>query len=298
MSIVVINPENYETNYLNYLNTCFPNWGNKTTFDWIFNRKCGLKKADFLILKDDNDQVIAGSAVTYRKLKLADKSIVDIGIMTGSWTLPEARGKGCFSQIIEESKIICSKNKVSYLTAFVTDINASYRRLKEADFFEKTAINFFSNDTLFSISNSNKEFKFKNNDDLSIDFWFDNYLKSNENKSSFVYNKTAFETQYLNRINQAQSVSINQSFFLFEDTQTIIKLLFITDFDIENLQFFCNWIRETKNKKVMFFTSNAIEIEQLKNNNFTFVNGYLMIQNTTQNSDIFNKLNINLGDKM
>lgn len=296
MNKVIINPENYENEYLNYLNTCFPNWGNKTTFDWIFNRKCGLKSADFLILKDDENQVIAGSAVTYRQLKLADKSVVDIGIMTGSWTLPEARGKGCFSQIIEESKIICSNNNVTYLTAFVTDVNASYRRLKEADFFEKTATNFFSNDTLFSISN--REFKVENSIDFSLDFWFDNYLKTNQNKSNFVYDKSAFEGQYLNRIYQVESISVNQSYFLFEDTGIIIKLLFVSDFDIENLQSFCNWIRETKNKKVMFFTSNETEMEALKNNGFSFINGFLMIQNTDSTFDKFNQLEINLVDKM
>ena len=296
MNKVVVNPENFENEYLNYLNTCFPNWGNKTAFDWIFNRKCGLKNADFLILKNDDNQVIAGSAVTYRQLKLSDKSIVDIGIMTGSWTLPEARGKGCFSQIIEESKIICSKNNAPFLTAFVTDVNASYRRLTDANFFDKTAINFFSNDTLFSLSN--KEFILKKEHNLSIDFWFNSYLKSNENKSSFVYDESAFEGQYLNRIHPIQAVSINQSYFLFEDTGTIIKSLFVSNFDIENLQFFCNWIRETKNKKVMFFTSNNIEIELLKKSNFSFVNGYLMIQNTFLNLDTFNQLQINLGDKM
>jgi hypothetical protein len=52
--------------------------------------------------------------------------------MTGSWTLPEARGRGCFATVIEESVALTRLQGGVALLAFVTEDNASYRRLVAA----------------------------------------------------------------------------------------------------------------------------------------------------------------------
>lgn len=299
MSTIVINPKNYKDTYLAYLNSCFPNWGNDTTYDWIFERKVGPNNSDILLIKDESDRVIAGSSVTYRMLKLADGSIVNFGIMTGSWTLPEARGKGCFSRMIEESKRICFSKNVPYLTAFVTETNASYRRLKDAGFYCKIADNFFSNDTLFS--NDSIEEKIE---EVSIysGLLFEKFNQFNSNKISFGYNKESFEGQYINRLSPTVCVKIKETYFLFEITLTIVKLLFVSDFNVADLKIFCDWIRLQYDKKVMFFVSDESFLKVLNEEDFHFVKGFFTVQNTndamTDYYDHFETITINLADKM
>lgn len=54
------------------------------------------------------------------------------GIMTGSWTLPEARGRHYFSRMIEQSVSQTKRQGGALLLAFVTAQNASYQRLAAA----------------------------------------------------------------------------------------------------------------------------------------------------------------------
>lgn len=52
--------------------------------------------------------------------------------MTGLWTLPAARGRGAFTRIIEESVALTREHGGALLLAFVTETNASFRRLEAA----------------------------------------------------------------------------------------------------------------------------------------------------------------------
>lgn len=299
MNEVVINPQNYKENYLVFLNSCFPNWGNEIAYNWVFERKVGDNNSDILILKDEQGQVIAGSSITYRTTKLQNGSIVNFGIMTGSWTLPNARGKGCFSQIILESKRICFSKNVPYLTAFVTESNASYRRLKDAGFYCKIADNVFSNDTLFELNSDDFKLEIVQTD---TDLLYQKYQEISAKNTTFVYSKNEFESQYINRLNSVECTKIGDDYFLFEDTGSIVKLLFISNFDTNLIQFFCNWMRINRDKKVMFFVSDENKIENLEANEFNFVKGFYTIQKTddslTDDYDVFKNISINLGDKM
>jgi ribosomal protein S18 acetylase RimI-like enzyme len=299
MNTVILNPENYKNTYLEYLNQCFPNWGNTTTYDWIFERTVGQKQSDILIIKDENNQVIAGSAVTYRVLKTTNGSQVDFGIMTGSWTLPEARGKGCFSQMIEESKRICFAKEVPFLTAFVTESNASYRRLRDAGFYCKTADNVFSNDTFFV---ANADFSTLETVAVDLKLLFEKHTNFSSNNNGFLYNKVAFEGQFIKRLTPTECIKVGETYFLFEDTGTIIKLLFLSDFNVANLKVFCDWMQVKRHKKVMFFLSDESKIKIAEAQNFHFVKGFFMVQKTdasiADSSDFFKEICINLGDKM
>ncbi|WP_395064882.1 hypothetical protein [Flavobacterium sp.] len=299
MNKVVVNPENYQNTYLQYLNQCFPNWGNETAYNWVFERKVGENASDILLLKDENNEVIAGSSITYRIVQLEDKSSINIGIMTGSWTLPQARGKGCFSQIIEESKRICFSRNVPFLTAFVTESNASYRRLKEAGFYCKIADNIFSNEVAFS---TNQDFSSVKIIPVNIDVLHAKYQDLSSHYSTFAYTKEEFKKQYANRLTNTQCISINQTLFLYEDTGAIIKLLFSSGFNSQDLVCFCDWMRYKEDKKVMFFLSDVSKIKIAQKANFHFVKGFLTIQKTHESiietAEIFKNISINLGDKM
>ena len=107
---IIINPKEYSDQYLFNLNKCFNCWGDKNNYDWVFNRDLDEYQSDIILINNENNQPLAGSAITYRKI-VNDAGIEQqIGIMTGSWTLPEARGKGCFTKMIEVSK------KAAYIT--------------------------------------------------------------------------------------------------------------------------------------------------------------------------------------
>ena len=109
MESIIINPENYKDEYIKYLNQCFNNCCNNKKYDWVFNRTIGDKSSDIILIKDEDNEVIAGSGIIYRKLESQNGCVIDIANMTDSWTLPKARGKGCFSKIIEISREISSK---------------------------------------------------------------------------------------------------------------------------------------------------------------------------------------------
>ncbi len=132
MTNVYFNPPGIKKEYLCGLNACFGHWGDKKSFDWVFGRKLSFPDTDLMIVTDDNQELLAGSGITYRLLKLPNGNSITIGIMTGSWTLPAARCKGCFTRIIESSLEQTATRGGALLIAFVTQDNASTRRLTAA----------------------------------------------------------------------------------------------------------------------------------------------------------------------
>ncbi len=128
---VEVNPSGIATEYLRSLNSCFAHWGDRKNYAWAFERRAGSFNPDLMALRRGGE-LLAGSAVSYRKISLPNGQIADVGIMTGSWTLPAARGQGCFSRIIGESIRLAKEKNAALLLAFVTDTNASYRRLADA----------------------------------------------------------------------------------------------------------------------------------------------------------------------
>lgn len=123
-----INPSSAR-NTLACLNECFPGWGDEHTFQWAYERSMQNQPApDYMVITVDG-KPIAGSGVSYRQVLFPNGSAVIGGIMTGSWTLPVARGRGCFTRIIEESIRITRERTGALLLAFVTEDNSSCRQL-------------------------------------------------------------------------------------------------------------------------------------------------------------------------
>ncbi|MFL6846179.1 MAG: hypothetical protein ACJ8ER_15020 [Allosphingosinicella sp.] len=119
-----------DNRYLAALNQCFNGWGGEAEFGWYFGRPFEGRIADRFVLADE-EEWIAGSAVTWRRVKGREGSH-PVGIMTGSWTLPAARGKGCFARIIELSLERCRERGAAWLLAFVTEENKSRSVLEKA----------------------------------------------------------------------------------------------------------------------------------------------------------------------
>ena len=130
MSIVRETPLAHRAGYIDGLKRAFGGWGDDALFQWCFERDSGAGPATFLTGWVDGE-LVAGSAVAWRYLDL-EGTREKVGIMSGSWTLPAARGKGFFSQMIDTSLQICRDDGATRLLAFVTEDNASRRRLEAA----------------------------------------------------------------------------------------------------------------------------------------------------------------------
>ena len=204
-----INPENYQQNYLENLNHCFPNWGDMKTYEWVINRKFNNIKPDFFDIKNHENQTLAGSAISYRKLIFPDKSFKEIGIMTGSWTLPISRGMGCFTETIKKSSELVALKKMPFLTAFVTESNASYRRLKDAGSY------LIPTNYIISEHLSNDYFETYNSVEILENSLANRLLfyeirhKLLENKIHFDYNFDDFQKQFIDRLNPVFLLKIN-----------------------------------------------------------------------------------------
>jgi GNAT superfamily N-acetyltransferase len=126
-----LNPQGIRSQYLAALNRCFGHWGDESTYGWAFEREVDAPRADLFVLHRAGE-LIAGSAVTYRRARMHGGGEFIAGVMTGSWTLPSGRGQGCFSRVIDESVRIARSRGAGVLLAFVTEDNASRRRLLAA----------------------------------------------------------------------------------------------------------------------------------------------------------------------
>lgn len=126
-----LNPSGMEAEFLKCLNLCFGDWGNRQTYHWYFQRKTAYPDADLMVLRK-NDELAAGSAITYRKISLPNEAVVTVGIMTGSWTLPKFRGQGFFARIIEESIRLTAEKKGALVLGFGRTENSSFRQFAKA----------------------------------------------------------------------------------------------------------------------------------------------------------------------
>jgi hypothetical protein len=141
----VINPVGVVDEYLHGLNRSFGHWGDRSVYRWAFERQVGAPAADLMVLHGESGPV-AGSAVSYRRIRHTGGEML-AGIMTGSWTLPEARGRGAFAQAIQESRRLTAARGGAALLAFVTHDNASRRRLVAAGCAEVPTFYVASTDT-------------------------------------------------------------------------------------------------------------------------------------------------------
>lgn len=300
----IVNPENFDKKYLEYLNECFPDWGNKATLDWVINRKVNNQKADFFVIESDTNEVLAGSAISYRELKTQDKNCLEIGIMTGSWTLPISRGMGCFTETIKKSsEIVESKNK-HFLTAFVTQTNASFRRLKDAGSFLINTNYIISQ----SLNNENKsdflDIIFLENTNQNLLDIFNKRIEILNNKIHFDYNFDDFQNQFVNRLNPVSLLKINNHYAIVEQTPKMFQLHFSSSYTIDLISKIVNWANNY-NKELIFFTTNCNN-DFISNNNYKIIEGFFTIlnNNNSKNLDLYTIFNqqsefdIQYGDKM
>lgn len=304
MEKFIINPENYQSEYIKNLNECFNGWGGHREYEWVFNRKVGEHSSDILLIHNEEDGVIAGSGISYRKLSGKNIS-VDIGIMSGSWTLPAARKKGCFTKMIHCSRDLCRKNGVPFLTAFVTETNPSSRRLEAEGSYMFPTFHLFSPEVPFEGDNLALAEVVENKED-SYQEIFDTVQERQSDFLNFGYTFEEFVGQYLERIKETTVLKINEDYAILEKGVNEVKVLLLTYSDEEslntNIKAVTNWCLINRSLKAFYFTTREEFRKMGESLDFTITPGYFTILNSSDNDveydKAFNSLNINMADKM
>lgn len=307
MENIVINPPNYQSEYIKNLNECFSGWGQEKEYDWAFNRQVGDKAADIMLINNEEDEVIAGSGVTYRKVTDQKGNKIDMGIMTASWTLPKARGKGCFSKIIALSQEIVHKKDVPCLTAFVTESNASYRRLASAGSMLVPTRHLFSPEQPYA-DVGDAEVEVLQDDEKLINDIYTKFKALQQDTVSFSYTQAEFYQQYIDRPKKAEILRIGGQYALIEESYNAIKVLLST-YEKETGSFerftklLTNWALKNRSKKLFLFSTQKDIMETCEHLGFESHKGYFTVLDSAagaaaEGDSPLMQISIHMGDKM
>ncbi len=132
----LLNPPGVERAYLEALQRHFAGWGGHAEFVWWFRRPVGAPAADLLVLTTGGDTLVAGAAVTYRRLGVGSERQELAGIVTGAWTAPQYRRRGCFSELIERARRVAGGRGATLLLAFCSAEQPARAPLAKASFAE------------------------------------------------------------------------------------------------------------------------------------------------------------------
>lgn len=110
------------------LNQCFPGWGDSAQFDWCYRRPSDPRPADLLVAEADG-VIVAGLAVAYRLIGRDDEPHELVGVLSGAWTLPEARGQGQFGRLLDRAAEVARERGATIALAFVTGERSSAGQL-------------------------------------------------------------------------------------------------------------------------------------------------------------------------
>ena len=304
MERLIINPSDFQSQYIHNLNECFNGWGGKSEYQWVFERKVGEHSSDILLIENDYDGVIAGSAITYRKLK-DEKTVIDIGIISGSWTLPAARRKGCLTKFVEESKRICSEKRIPFTCAFMMDTNPSSRRLRAAGSYMFPTYHLFSPEVPFvDINHENVQFR-KKNPEL-IKQVFQRMDETQSHHLHFDYTLQEFKDQYIYRLEETIVLQLEEDFVVLAEGEDEMKVLLLTcptaDRFLTYIKIISNWCLKVKSKKAFYFTTRKARGEASIAIGFKNLPGYFTILKSGEEegeySQAFKDLHINMADKM
>lgn len=132
----LLNPPGLEPAYLEALQRNFGGWGGEAEFIWWFRREVGGPRADLLVLVEGGDTLVAGVAVSYRRVDLGGGREELAGIMTGAWTAAQYRRQGCFSELIEHAREVAGSRGAAILLAFSSRDPATHDALVRTSFAE------------------------------------------------------------------------------------------------------------------------------------------------------------------
>lgn len=283
--------------YLLTLNEIHRHWGDENIFDWTFNNIIGGISTDIITYTDEFGKLIAGSAIVYRMIRFIDGNQYHTGIMTGSWTHPECRGKGFFTKIIHESIQISKKRGAKLLAAYVTQDNASCSRLVQAGASLYSSYYMFG-DFKNTPINGEVPHSVEIMTEVDLRFLFSCC------KSLFVYTFDEFVEQYINSPYKKYFLRVNNEYVIYTETYNAIKILFTTCKDltseIQCIKTLKMWCAKANKKQLFMFTCQPDIFDFCKSEGFNCHPGYLTY---IQLDDSIPKINLSgcniyMADKM
>jgi len=110
--------------YIELLNLSFGGTWNRELFHWYMQRPFAGKSPDLAVLCVDG-QPVSGAAVNYRQLRDPNVRVHDIGVISGAWTHPKARGHGYYTRVMRECAAHVSSSGCELLLGYVRADNDS-----------------------------------------------------------------------------------------------------------------------------------------------------------------------------
>lgn len=264
------------------LNACFPGWGDERYFQWAFQRALqDLPLPDYMVLTEAGAE-IAGSSVSYRRVLLRNGAAITAGIMTGSWTLPEARGKGCFSRIIQESIRITEQRGGALLLAFVTHDNPSCRQLLRAGAaqFPTSYLNGLTQGKALQMPAASTGRVFREVDSLE-ETLFERWVTSRAGFVRCGYASLAdWQSQFVERPTKTILLQRNDGFAVLEEHPDTHRLLAYLpeegEADADFLDALCQHAAK-RGKKLFHFCTDPELTKQLEGRNFNAKPGFITV---------------------
>src|SRR5881628_3056903 len=90
-SAIDLNPPDADDLYLDRLNLCFGGGWTRSMVRWYLRRRFAGRAPDLVVLREKG-RIVSGMGVSYRRVRRPGGGLLDVGIATAGWTLPEARG--------------------------------------------------------------------------------------------------------------------------------------------------------------------------------------------------------------
>lgn len=135
----LLNPPGLEPAYLEALQRNFRGWGGETEFLWWFRREVGAPRADLLVLVEGGDTLVAGTAVSYRRVDLGGGREELAAVLTGAWTAAQYRRRGCLTELVKHARETAGRRGSAMLLAFASNDPASREAVARASFAETEA---------------------------------------------------------------------------------------------------------------------------------------------------------------
>lgn len=303
METIKINPEGYKKDFIENLNYCFNGWGGEETYNWVFERKVGRFSPEIAVIQNEEDGVIAGTGYTYRKINY-NGNIINFGIVSGSWTLPAARRKGCLSKLVEKGKYLSAEKKLPFVAAFMVDSNPSSRRLRALGAKMVQVYHLFSPEVPYKDSNGAKPEIIEKNPEV-IQKIYGRMMETQKGFTFFDYTLEEFEAQYISRLKKTTILKINNDFAVLENGANEVKVIMNTFQDEEGfsslIKEVTNWCLKNRGLKAFFFTAREESKKTFMTLGFQNVLGYFTVLYTGQKFEEWKSMDnfhINMADKM
>ena len=303
MERIKVNPDGYKNEFIRNINYCFNGWGGEETYNWVFERKVGNYSPEIGIVENEEDGVIAGTGYTYRKMNYNGKR-TDFGIVSGSWTLPAARRKGCLTKLVEKGRELSGEKKLPFVSAFMVDTNPSSRRLRALGAKMVPVYHLFSPEVPFKDADGAKPEMMEKNSEV-VQKVYNRMMETQKGFTFFDYTLQEFEKQYISRLGVTTILRINNDFAILEDGANEVKVIMHTFQDREGflslVKHVTNWCLNNRGLKAFFFTAREESKKACMTMGFQNILGYFTVLYTGLRIEEWEEMEnfqINMADKM